>query len=46
MWMLVAATFVAGTLASFTDWLFMGVLFHGRYMRFPEVWRDGVRGGK
>jgi len=46
MWMLIAAAFVAGTLASFTDWLFMGVLFHGRMMRYPEVWRDGVRGGK
>ena len=22
----------------FTDWLFMGVLFHERYNRYPEVW--------
>jgi hypothetical protein len=26
--------------ASLTDWLFMGVLFHGRYKAYPEVWRD------
>ncbi len=30
--------FVAGSL---TDWIFMGVLFHQEYKRFPEVWRDG-----
>lgn len=46
MWMLIAAAFAAGTLATFTDWLFMGVLFHGRYMRHPEVWRESVRGGR
>ena len=34
------AVVVGGTaIASFTDWLFMGVLFHERYLRFPEVWR-------
>ncbi len=27
-----------GTLA---DWLFAGVLFHDRYQRHPEIWRDG-----
>jgi hypothetical protein len=37
-WMLVVAVLVAGTLATFTDWLFMGVLFHDRYERYPEVW--------
>jgi hypothetical protein len=43
IWALVAAVFGAGTLASFTDWLFMGVLFHDAYNRYPEVWwpRDG-----
>jgi Protein of unknown function (DUF1761) len=43
MWMLILAAFVAGTLATFTDWLFMGVLFHDRYMRYPEVWWPGLR---
>jgi len=36
---------VAGTLGSLTDWLFMGVLFHNAYDTYPEVWREGVRGG-
>jgi len=44
--MLVAAIAVAGTLGSLTDWLFMGLLFHGAYNRYPEVWREGVRQGK
>jgi hypothetical protein len=38
LWMLVAAVVVSGTLATFTDWLFMGVLFHKHYNRYPEVW--------
>ncbi len=42
-WMLIAAIVVAGTLATFTDWLFMGVLFHDRYLRYPEVWWPGIR---
>ena len=45
-WMLVAGVFGAGTLAQFTDWLFMGVLFHDAYNRYPEVWWPGVREGK
>lgn len=44
MWTLIVATFVAGTLATFTDWLFMGVLFHDRYLLHPEVWRDRHQG--
>ena len=31
---LVAAVF----LSSLTDWLFMGVLFHDKYLTYPEVW--------
>jgi len=27
-------------LASLSDWLFMGILFHRHYKTFPEVWRD------
>ena len=45
-WMLVAAVLGAGTLAAFTDWLFMGVLFHAAYNRYPEVWWPGIRDGK
>jgi hypothetical protein len=45
-WMLVAAAFGAGTVAMFTDWLFMGFLFHDAYRRYPEVWRPGIADGK
>jgi intracellular septation protein A len=34
------AMFAGFVAASLTDWLFMGVLFHERYITFPEVWRD------
>jgi hypothetical protein len=44
MWWIVGAIAVAGTLATFTDWLFMGVLFHDAYNKYPEVWWP--RGGK
>ncbi len=46
MWMIVAAVAVAGTLGSLTDWVFMGMLFHGAYNRYPEVWRPSVQGGR
>lgn len=45
-WALIAAAVAAGTIATFTDWLFMGVMFHARYNRYPEVWRPGIREGK
>src|SRR5215468_500979 len=45
-WWLVAAVFGAGTVGSFTDWLFMGVLFHSAYLRYPEVWWPGIREGR
>jgi hypothetical protein len=44
-WMPVAAAFGAGLVSTFTDWLFMGVLFHDAYNRYPEVWRPGIREG-
>jgi hypothetical protein len=44
--MVVLAVLVAGIVSTFTDWLFMGMLFHDRYMKYPEVWRDGIVGGK
>jgi hypothetical protein len=28
--------------ASFTDWLFMGVLFRQKYLDAPEVWRGSL----
>ena len=33
-------------LGSLADWLFAGILFHDRYMRHPEVWREGVSAGE
>jgi len=42
-WMPIAAVIVAGTVATLTDWLFMGVLFHDRYFTYPEVWRPEFR---
>lgn len=37
------AVLAAGTVSTFSDWLFMGVLFHDRYNRYPEVWWPGLR---
>ena len=45
-WMIVGGILAAGTVAVFTDWLFMGVLFHDAYNRHPEVWWPGIREGK
>jgi hypothetical protein len=42
-WMMIAAIVAAGTVATFTDWLFMGVLFHQHYSRYPEVWWESFR---
>lgn len=33
------AIIAAGLITSLTDWLFMGVLFHKKYLAYPEVWR-------
>jgi uncharacterized membrane protein len=33
------AVVVSGLATSFTDWLFMGMLFHGKYRETPEIWR-------
>jgi hypothetical protein len=33
------AVVVSGLGASITDWLFMGVLFHDKYLETPETWR-------
>jgi hypothetical protein len=36
---------VASVIASFTDWFFMGMLFHDRYLATPELWRTGQSEG-
>lgn len=36
---IVAAILVSGVASSLTDWFFGGVLFHGKYMAHPEIWR-------
>ena len=46
MWLIALAIVVAGAVGALTDWLFMGVLFHDAYNRWPEIWRDGVRDGQ
>ena len=46
MLLVIGATVVAGVLGSFTDWLFMGVLFHDSYNRHPEIWRPGIAAGR
>jgi hypothetical protein len=30
---------VSGLAGTVTDWLFMGVLFHNKYLETPEIWR-------
>lgn len=33
------AVILSGVASSFTDWFFMGVLFHDWYLAAPEIWR-------
>ena len=35
----IAAVVVSAALVSLTDWYFGGILFHDKYMAYPEVWR-------
>src|ERR1700741_2319814 len=37
-WVVLVAVVAAGTLSSFTDWMFMGQLFHERYQIYPDTW--------
>jgi hypothetical protein len=37
-WKIIAAIVASGVISSFTDWFFMGVLFHDRYQKYPETW--------
>jgi hypothetical protein len=45
-WTLLIAVLVAGTVSSFSDWLFMGVLFHDRYSKYPDTWWPSLRADK
>lgn len=36
---MVLAVAAAGVVGTLSDWLFMGVLFHGAYNTYPEIWR-------
>lgn len=38
----IVAAAVAG---SITDWLFFGMLFHDKYLVYPEVWKKREEGG-
>ena len=42
---LAAVVVLASLIASVTDWLFMGAMFHERYLIYPEVWRGSVSEG-
>jgi len=33
---------LASVVTSFSDWLFMGVLFHKKYLASPEIWRSSA----
>ena len=35
----ISAVIVAAVLVSLADWFFGGILFHDKYMAYPEVWR-------
>jgi hypothetical protein len=35
----VLAVGASGVATSFTDWIFMGKLFHAKYLETPETWR-------
>lgn len=35
----VVAVIVATLATSLTDWYFMGVMFHDKYLAHPEIWR-------
>jgi hypothetical protein len=37
-WKIIAAIIASGIVSSFTDWFFMGVLFHDRYQKYPDTW--------
>jgi len=40
------AVIAATVVISMSDWLFFGMLFHGRYAKTPELWRQIPEGKK
>src|SRR5665213_4097345 len=42
---IVESSVSASLLVSLTDWYFFGVLFHDKYLTYPEVWRRNSSGG-
>jgi uncharacterized protein DUF1761 len=44
-WAHICLAILAGAIAgSITDWLFFGVLFHDKYLVYPEVWNRREKG--
>ena len=44
-WGRICLAIIAGAVAgSMTDWFFFGVLFHDKYLVYPEVWRKSEKG--
>lgn len=37
------AVLLSGIAGSLADWLFAGVLFHEKYLAYPEVWRPSLK---
>jgi len=35
----IGAVALSGFAISLSDWLFMGILFHDKYLEYPEIWR-------
>jgi len=40
------AALLSGLAASMTDWIFFGVLFHGKMLVYPEIWRRAGGGAE
>jgi hypothetical protein len=38
------AILLSGLAVCLTDWLFFGVLFHDKYLAYPEIWRQAPAG--
>ncbi len=38
----VLVVLIASVVTSFSDWLFMGILFHDKYKAAPEIWRSSA----
>ena len=38
------AILLSGLAVCLTDWLFFGVLFHDKYLAYPETWRQAAGG--